>query len=998
MPIARLVNEETLWRGHLNTAAFQTRVGINPDKYKQLMALKDPALQWLRDYEQSWPVEAMLKRIIINRASVSKSKRSTTRTTNRAAGQYSQGFNLPGRGLQTRSALRAMDPGGSRAMLTREDDIGEDEIEIDKVGIVNQEAINMLLTFPTAERNVWLEQKRDFLGMSPLELAAVQAYQPPRQIHRLLSMFSSTSPNFFDTGSVVRDVTTPAGLDVRRKDMDRGSGQKRQERVWLRFLAPNPPKHPTSNSSRRSSRFELASELGEFADEDDQERDIMNESQRRPHTSYTDTRRNGFFESVPLPSPAYEPANDVPPDALMIRNHKFMMYILATKGEPVPAHYLDPDMTPPDASEPTPTGGHSFLAELKVVEEKIAKLRAEHEADLSQLIAFTAEAYRAERHDRLSALDLDSPYWENRADSMDPQDAEALAALAAQHANDVHMPEFENDADDALESLKYAHLQELLPLLHQKSKLQAHVGAAKRARDAQFPRSRAELNGLDGDTKLRVARYLVTGANEKERMMDNFGWVWRQCQPLVDEFARDDEFADSINQMLRDSIHFGQVFDTTEQGLEDLDRRVNSASEIDNQPRIFGVRCFAREFEITMVFSKRSAMDLDQWHSLKKLALPLAKGLKDAPYEKQTPSDIRDIKAKLCERMPYLQFHEDTWPAESYLRRFLIARKARNDRRRPQPPNVPDEEDRLLRVRRPQSSTLSEGPREEDEEMHVVHLKQPPDQLFEEDDVPPTQGEAGPPHRPRSSSLEYQDLPHDVPSASALVRENLPSFPSSIVVPEATFGSNSCTATQASGVVPVITTAVKSDATPTKPHPAPSSASGIDSSSLLSRLTQCPLNLSHIASRLAELGISTNEDIARLKGRFTREKTIDVLLGRNSGNEMTRLEIFLFVDTCVGYRPPEFDFVPEPIGSSDEGDYFWMGDFLGYVSPELASLSQAFVDIGVRAPRHLCALGAMGKDWVGDFLSGCGIWLRMTPLQQEFFVDEVCWMAGGARA
>ncbi|EIW75361.1 hypothetical protein CONPUDRAFT_77561 [Coniophora puteana RWD-64-598 SS2] len=210
----------------------------------------------------------------------------------------------------------------------------------------------------------------------------------------------------------------------------------------------------------------------------------------------------------------------------MIRNHKFTKYILETKGKPVPAHYLNPDAPQPDIRETTPTTGIPHLMELKAkVENDIAELRAEHQADLSVLMALTAEAYRAERHDRLSSIDMESAYWKSRGNSDDPHDADALAALHTQHTYDVVMAEFENDADDTLHWLKDTHFQALSPLLHQLRSLKSLI-------DAQYPSSPEDFNKVDVDLKLRVARHIVASPADKLRMMETFGWRWDQCIPL----------------------------------------------------------------------------------------------------------------------------------------------------------------------------------------------------------------------------------------------------------------------------------------------------------------------------------------------------------------------------------------------------------------------------------------------------------------------------------
>lgn len=87
---------------------------------------------------------------------------------------------------------------------------------------------------------------------------------------------------------------------------------------------------------------------------------------------------------------------------------------------------------------------------------------------------------------------------------------------------------------------RYAYLRTLLPLLRHRANLAAQEDEARRKRDAQFPTSAAEYRTLqDKDIQQRIARFLMANKLTKEKMMSEFGWVYRQVKTLEDEYDRD---------------------------------------------------------------------------------------------------------------------------------------------------------------------------------------------------------------------------------------------------------------------------------------------------------------------------------------------------------------------------------------------------------------------------------------------------------------------------
>jgi hypothetical protein len=83
---------------------------------------------------------------------------------------------------------------------------------------------------------------------------------------------------------------------------------------------------------------------------------------------------------------------------------------------------------------------------------------------------------------------------------------------------------------------RYAYLRTKNELLIQLRALREKEEKERKARDAQFPQSIAQYRALDQATQARVGRFLVAEAGAKERMLSQFGWAWRQVEPLMNDF------------------------------------------------------------------------------------------------------------------------------------------------------------------------------------------------------------------------------------------------------------------------------------------------------------------------------------------------------------------------------------------------------------------------------------------------------------------------------
>ncbi|GJE90336.1 hypothetical protein PsYK624_064670 [Phanerochaete sordida] len=110
--------------------------------------------------------------------------------------------------------------------------------------------------------------------------------------------------------------------------------------------------------------------------------------------------------------------------------------------------------------------------------------------------------------------------------------------------------------DDAMVEYDYyrwAHLKTLSGLMKRREELLAKETSERKLRDAQFPRTIAQWTALDRDTQLRVARFLVADKSTQERMLSQFGWAWKQVEPLKGDYQHNSTFQGDINMRARDA-------------------------------------------------------------------------------------------------------------------------------------------------------------------------------------------------------------------------------------------------------------------------------------------------------------------------------------------------------------------------------------------------------------------------------------------------------------
>lgn len=81
-----------------------------------------------------------------------------------------------------------------------------------------------------------------------------------------------------------------------------------------------------------------------------------------------------------------------------------------------------------------------------------------------------------------------------------------------------------------------AHVETVAPLLCKVATKQRDEESRKR-REVQFPQSAAEFNAIqDKELHQRIVRFLTSDAIVQDKMLNEYGWGWRQVQGLKEEF------------------------------------------------------------------------------------------------------------------------------------------------------------------------------------------------------------------------------------------------------------------------------------------------------------------------------------------------------------------------------------------------------------------------------------------------------------------------------
>lgn len=81
------------------------------------------------------------------------------------------------------------------------------------------------------------------------------------------------------------------------------------------------------------------------------------------------------------------------------------------------------------------------------------------------------------------------------------------------------------------------HNKIILPLQRKLAMAEKREEEDRRRREAEFPLSISQYNSIrNKDVQLRIARFLTADSATQNRMMDKYGWAWRQTEPLQNDY------------------------------------------------------------------------------------------------------------------------------------------------------------------------------------------------------------------------------------------------------------------------------------------------------------------------------------------------------------------------------------------------------------------------------------------------------------------------------
>ncbi|KAI9464483.1 hypothetical protein BJY52DRAFT_1249381 [Lactarius psammicola] len=201
--------------------------------------------------------------------------------------------------------------------------------------------------------------------------------------------------------------------------------------------------------------------------------------------------------------------------------HEFAQYILQEHGTYFPKFS---DMS-------------VFVESAPNLKQRINQLQAQHNAELEKLYAHQAARYLDDALDRYLAQDED-------ADSGYVKTVEELYDGSRRGRTSL-----ETTFDRETTLVRLAHMETVAPLQLKTATKQKEEEELRRRREAQFPQSAVEYyTHQDKELQQRLARFLTSDAIIQEKMLNEYGWTWRQVQGLREVYSNEATFRDDIQR------------------------------------------------------------------------------------------------------------------------------------------------------------------------------------------------------------------------------------------------------------------------------------------------------------------------------------------------------------------------------------------------------------------------------------------------------------------
>ncbi|KAI9464819.1 hypothetical protein F5148DRAFT_1209357 [Russula earlei] len=202
-----------------------------------------------------------------------------------------------------------------------------------------------------------------------------------------------------------------------------------------------------------------------------------------------------------------------------IDKHEFAQYILREHGTYFPKICTPLGETIPD------------------LKERIDELQTQYSAELEKLGEYHAAQYFDDALDRYSAQDDEaSDDYSGIIDELyDQFRRHGKTSLEARFDRETTL-------------VRLAHTETVAPLLYKLAYKQREEESRKR-REIQFPQTAAEFNFIqDKELQQRIARFLASDAIVQDKMLNEYGWAWRQVQGLKEEYLKDSTFKEDIQR------------------------------------------------------------------------------------------------------------------------------------------------------------------------------------------------------------------------------------------------------------------------------------------------------------------------------------------------------------------------------------------------------------------------------------------------------------------
>lgn len=97
----------------------------------------------------------------------------------------------------------------------------------------------------------------------------------------------------------------------------------------------------------------------------------------------------------------------------------------------------------------------------------------------------------------------------------------------------------ENTWNNDFDQTRYTYLSQTLVLQKRQQQIMAQRERERKEFEKQFPHTKEEFENKAKDMQIRVARFLAAEKAQKEKLLAEFDWAWRQTEPLEKIFKTD---------------------------------------------------------------------------------------------------------------------------------------------------------------------------------------------------------------------------------------------------------------------------------------------------------------------------------------------------------------------------------------------------------------------------------------------------------------------------